>query len=314
MPVFIMVKYWLEYCSIGESEGAAPGVFRVLKNNILTYGVIAVAFICDICYMLFRVGVGNVSYAGFHAGTTLHDYIKYIYENLFYYTRDYTYFALLIVIMMIMSHDWTKRPEFNGKLRVYTGLSIISLFGMGVELVSYAYSRIWERYLFPYLITYAFITVLAGYSFFSGKKVQKWIFSILLLLMICRQFPEGYDRALSYAEEGHNVQSILEDVVENAEKDSRIVTAFTITELNVSMESMLENMGYTNVMTYNYDGGGLENLIQLAQMTAENMQMADADIVICYNAQGEELLEAMGLNEADARAVYDFGGYEVIVR
>lgn len=325
MPAFIALKYWMEYCSMPVRKGRW---ISCLKKNLAVYIVVMAAFLCDIYYIMFRVGVDHVSYAGFHEGTSIKQYAIAIFENLFKYTKVYTAVGLMVLIVIIMAYDWDglskkdwrdNRKNCNTKhdrnvIIKYSGYIIICLYVMGVQLVSYAQSRMWERYLIPYIIAYAFLIVILGYKFFERQKVQRSLYVLMLLFLIFSQMPAVYRKTADWAKDGAAIASFFDCLKENTDANSHIVCAFADEELNNSVETKMEADGYSGLASYRFAEESIVDLAEISEITWDDAALENADVVVCYDYYVPIVAELMGISGTQAYEVYDFSGYDIITR
>lgn len=170
MPVFPALKLWLEYwdgCDASWEGTHRKGRFRrLLKENGITYVLILLAMLVNVCMILFKVGVDHVSYAGFHKDTGLGQYFQGIRTSLLQNMKWNTITAGLLLFMVLLCYQLIER--YN--IRKYLSLCVLMLGAMCVQLAAHARSGMWERYLFPYVIAYAFLFVLLGYRIFVSAK------------------------------------------------------------------------------------------------------------------------------------------------
>jgi len=310
MPAFMALKYWLEYCSMPIQKNRW---ISCLKKNAAVYLVVTAAFLCDLYFIMFKVGVDNVSYAGFHEGTTLRQYMTAVYENLFQYTKAYTYVGLIVLVIIIMAHDWNRKIDKNVIIK-YSGYIIIGVYVMGVQLISYAQSRIWERYLIPYIIGYAFLVVILGYKFFEGRKVQRRIYILMLLFLTLSQTLTAYRKSSDWAKDGVAINSFLDALREHTNPDCHIVSAFADEELNISVETYMEAKGYSGLLSYRFAEESIVDLVEISENNWENAALENADLVVCYDYYIPIVTELMGISETERYEVYDFSGYDIIAR
>lgn len=265
MPAFMALKYWMEYCSMPVQKSRW---ISCLKKNAAVYLVVTAAFLCDLYFIMFKVGVDNVSYAGFHAGTTLKQYMTAIYENLFQYTKAYTYVGLIVLVIIIMAHDWNRKTDKNVIIK-YSGYLIIGFYVMGVQLISYAQSRIWERYLIPYIIGYAFLVVILGAinSFLDALRehtnpdshiVRAFADEELNISVETYMEAKGYSGLLSYRFAEESVVDLVE-ISENNWENAALENADLVVCYDYSIPIVTELMGISETERYEvYDFSGYD--------------------------------------------------------
>lgn len=314
MPVFIALKLWLEYWDgykhdEGKVRCSNKGRFlKLLKENFIVYALIVDTMLVNVGMLLFKVGVDKVSYAGFKEETTLEEYMSGIKISLLYYTKEYTYFGVLILFMVALCYQLIEKRE----IKKYISLCAIGCYVLVVQLIAHASSGMWERYIIPYIVGYALLFVLLGYRIFGKDAVRRKIYLVALLLLLLLEIPEAQSRAANYAYDGQMVKLYFQCILDNTTEKDRIVSAFSDEELNLATECWLEVHCRTQV--YSNDNGEWNDHVQLIESTAEEYSWENVEVVTCYSGGEAEVLERMGNASAEQFDVHGFGKYAVMVR
>ncbi|MCM1026471.1 MAG: hypothetical protein NC432_08530 [Roseburia sp.] len=307
MPVFILLKFWLEYCD--ERKTPEKGHFlRCLKGNLIPCGLISLAMLVNVGMILFRVGVDKVSYAGFNSETALWEYKRGILSSVFQHTKTYTDIGILLLLLAVMCYRNVNRAW----LRKYGGLILISGCAMAVQLVGHAKSGMWERYMIPYTVLYVFLFIFALYPLFEKDQVHRMVFYAAMLWLVGSGVRTAYDGAVRYAEDGRNVSLFFEEVCAQTVEDDEILCAFYDDELNLSSECWLEVHGRS--VAYSWTNGAVENKVQLAGGAGDSFDLERVGAVLCYGWQKEAMLELLGLEEGEETGAYLFGNYLLLIK
>ena len=310
MPAFIALKFWLEYCYVSDTVGGKGIWKKCLRENIVTYGIIFLAFLVNMYFLLFRVGVDKVSYAGFHEGTSLYQYYYGIRDSLLVYLKRFTWMGIMLIIITIVCYQVIEKKYW----KQYLGFGIIGIYIMGTQLMSHAKSLMWERYIIPFIVGYAVVFVLLGYRIFSKDEFRRKVYEGLLVVLLIMQVQKSYDLAKDYAWTGKLVQDYLQCVLENTEESSVIIGAFSDEELNLATSSWLEVRERTREYTYKWEEEVFYDSVQMAAANQDVPTWEMADVVLCYTGQIGTIVGIMGINEVDGYKEYQFGGYAVVVR
>lgn len=302
MPACLALKFWLDYTETGF------GVKKCIGSAWYVYGIVLGAFINHVWWIVCKVGVDNVSYAGFQEGVSLSRYFYGIRDSLLVYMKWYTLMGALFAVTWIMCYQLFEKE----RMKEYLGGILIGGYVVAVQLVAHAKSLMWERYMIPYMIGYAFIFVLVGYRFYEKDKMRRRIYGALILLLLVLEFPAAYRKAQEYAADGKAIQTMLTYVVENTEENDIIVGAFSDGELNIATSSWLEVNDRTGEYIYSWENGDLNDKIQLAESNSKDIDFVDAEIALCYGGQADQVMELMGAKET-LQASY-FGNYCVVSR
>lgn len=312
LPVFVAIKFWLEYWQeYGHEKNAVTGKARFLKcmkSNAIPYGCILLSMLINVCLIVFYVGVDKVSYAGFQEGVPLSAYIYGIRVSLSTYTKWYTLIGALIVLLAIVCYKNLDKKD----LWKYFSLLLIGGGACAVQLVAHAKSAMWERYIFPYIIGYVLVFVLLAYRVFEKDKVHRVVFIGILFVLLYKNVPTAYQNAQNYAHNGQIVGQFLEALHENTEENDQIICAFGDEELNLATESWLEANNRTQA--YSFVNGEWKNIVQIAGTAPAEYSVLNAKAIACYTGQVEDMLRTLSLTDATQYTQLDFEGYSIVIR
>lgn len=314
MPVFVMAKLWLEYCGTGRegylAEAEKGRFLQCLKKNAFSCGAIVAAMLVNIYCIVCVVGVGNVSYAGFHEGTALSRYWLGVKTSLLEHLDWYTYIGIIFVVLAVVCY----RQIDKGHIKQYVGFLTIGLFIMAVQLLAHATSFLWGRYIIPYILGWALVFVLLGYRIFEKDKVQRCVYIGLLLFLLLKEAPQAYLGAKDYAYDGQLIQGYLQCILENTAPEEQIIGAFTSEELNLATASWLEARGYAKLYSYDSSTGALTDTVQLAVWNEEPGAWEQARAAVCYSWSVGLIAEKLGLAAEEEYQVFTYGDYSVILK
>lgn len=307
MPVFIAVKFWLEYWEDGK-EIRKGDFLRCLKNNAVTYGIIILAMLVNIGMILFRVGVDKVSYAGFSKDTPLWVYKQGVKASLFVYMKQYTYAGILIFFLAVVCYRAIEKKD----IKKYICLGMISVCAMGIQLIAHAKSGMWERYMIPYMVAYAVAFVLLAYRFFEKDRIQKLVFYAILFWLVGGGIKTAYENSVSYAEDGRNTNQFLNELYARTAEDDDILCAFEAEEFNWAIECWLEV--HDRIKAYSWINGDFRDIIQLTGSAPEQYLLENVDALVCCEWQAETLFPLIGIESEEDCSMYQFGDYLIVLK
>lgn len=312
MLVFPALKLWLEYwdgCDASWIGASRKGrLMKMIRENLAVYICILIAFLFIVYTLLFRVGVDQISYAGFHKDTSLGQYLYGISNSLFQNMKWNTIIAGLLLLMMLLCYQLIEK--YN--IRKYLSLCVILFCAMAIQLVVHAKSQMWERYLFPYIIAYALIFVLLGYHIFEKDRFRRKIYFAVLLVSLWITVPIAARSARDYAKEGEWTREIFQCILENTAPEDRIVAAFADGEVDFASECWLETHGRSQV--FSFYGEEWHNITQLGEALNGECSWENVKIITCYSYAQVYTLSFVDGVSADDFDTYTFGNYMVMVR
>ena len=310
MPAFAAIKFWLEYwegCTVERERGTLK---RTLKRGAPFYIFTLIAFGTDVYYILFRVGVDKVSYAGFHSDTSIREYISSILYSVKTYLEWYLIFGIFCILIVLVCYQVINLKKW----KEYAGWVAIGLGVMAVQLVLHSESGMWERYIIPFIIGYALVYVLLFDKMLQKDAFREVVYTGILMALLFIGVREARSGALQYADDGRLIDGYLTYIVENTDEESKIVGAFTDEELNLATSCWLEMNGRTKEFYYNWQSGEFSDNIQIVQVNQDTVSWADADVVLCYSTDVYTVIDMMGLMQGDIYERLQYGKYAVVVR
>ena len=302
MPAFIAFKFWLEY-----TETPGDKFLRCLRKNWAVYASVGAAFLLDVAWIMFRVGVDNVSYAGFQEGTKLSEYFDGIWYSLTVFLKQYSQ-AGIVLLVLLMIGCFSIEKSMRKK---YAGYALIGCYVMGIQLVAHAKSLMWERYLIPFIVGYAMVFILLGYKIV--EKNLGIIYVGILVVLLATEVPVAFEKAQGYAYTGQMVSSFLKFVQVYTEEDDVIIGAFADGELNLATACWLEVNGRTGEYEYSWTDGSLRDTVQIVSGGGETT-WDQADAALCYSYQEEQIKGLMGEISGTTLKAHVYGNYCVIFR
>lgn len=312
MLVFPALKLWLEYwdgCDASWAGTHRKGrLIRLVRENLAVYLCILAAFLFNIYMILFRVGVDQISYAGFHKDTSIGQYWQGISTSLLQNMKWNTLIAGLLLFMTLLCYQLIEKHN----VWRYLSLCAILFCAMGIQLVAHAKSGMWGRYLFPYIIAYSIVFVLLGYHIFEKDGFRSKIYLAVLLVLLVTTVPGAIRTARDYAKDGEWTQAYFQCILDNTTGNDRIVGAFGDEEVDYSTECWLETHGRTQV--FSNINGVWKNTAQLTEPLTGDCSWDNVKVVTCYSYAQTYTLSLMEAVTADDFDTYTFGNYMVMVR
>ena len=314
VPFFplIILKWTIE-----ETEDEYPdhkevilnAIRKTLRENIYLILLCFIVFAVSVYIILFKVGTNEIEYAGIDASFGLTDYLSGMARIVIGSFRPY-------IAILLVSHIIPGR-----KISTVTGLIITDML-IGIQMVLYAKSGMFERYLLPSTMMVCLVWFTDLYRTFgavpptadrdedfnsvdTGSKIAvikaitpytalSLAFFILCLFSVNDIKRNSYiyagrndqQMALSYARDGAATTQMLDRVGELAERDD-VVMVDIMAEPEVSAGIYLK------------DRFGLENVFGYSIEEDPDSVMKEADFLIGYPDILEKDAAGCGLSRED---------------
>lgn len=314
MPAFGAMKYWLEYTERETQmldKGNRKGLLLdCLRNGGITYAMLAIGFLGNLYMLLFRVGVDKVSYAGFHKEASLREYINGIKFSLTKFMANYVWFAVIFTLLLIVCYQVIDKKQ----IKYYLGFGFISCYIMGTQLLAHAKSMMWERYIIPFIIGYAVLFVFVGYHMLAFDALRRRVYVGVITALVLMYASTAKEMAHSYTQDGELIQGYLNWILENTIESDHFIGAYTDEELNVAVACWFETHGRKKMYSYNWNTGGVQDVIQLGEVNQDMTDWHSAEAVVCYSIDADNIMGMMGLTASDAYLRQQYGKYAVIIR
>lgn len=300
IPAFAFMRLYLEYQNAEKMT-----LIDCLKKHWLMYGTLLVAFGVNLWFVVFQVGVDQVSYAGFHEGTGLADYFRGILNSYQYYLRWYINVAAVLIIILLIGVK-------GAEIKKYVPLLLGGGYVLVTQLVVHAKSGMWERYLIPWIVGYAAVFVILGYKMLGNTRFYKWIYLLVLCVLVYLQAPMSISKSKDYAWDGRMTALYFQTILDCTDEEDHIICAFKDDELNLSTECWLESRGRTLVYTYLEEKDEMTNKVQVKGKAPAEMNWENARVVTCYENQVESILDRLKRKDPEQYTINVNGNYAVI--
>lgn len=248
LPGVILFRLYLEGICKLDSWKKFP---QLLKRHIILCASTAIVFLGSLYAIVNYVGTNSIGYAGIDT-----DYgIKGVIWNIMKMLKNslFHYVILFIMILVLFLFAIVKGSSRNKSKLILIGYSLFGIYIMFAEMVLYAKSDMWDRYLIPFCVGYGVVTIVVISQFVTGKVVRIVYTLIISAFLVTRFSLAICNMAIPYGIEGRAIQSMLGSVLELTDEDSEIITALDAGEENLAVSIYLELAGRKNVYVYEKD-------------------------------------------------------------
>lgn len=230
IPAYLFLNWWL----IQTKENISPikAIWANIKTNVLLLIIMAIEAI----FIFFVVGVNKIGYAGagqetLNPKTLLATFNTLAEEGSLRIIGILLAASIVLVAIKALRSGLDKQKlQYSAKIFFYA----LCLFGLIVfpQVILYAKSGIYERYLVPGTLGFAFLFIFVWYwgQNLQNSKLAKYAITLLafvLLMPVMRiDAKNAITAAKVFAVEGENINAALQTTISNSEpKDPIIVVA-----------------------------------------------------------------------------------------
>lgn len=237
LPGIVFFRLGLENISVSN---IAHKWYKVIKKNIILCVICAFVFALSVFAIFFHVGTNSIGYAGIDTDSE----IKVLIWNILRLCKDSLFYYVIIAgvitaVCLIPAYRYFRKS--SNKAAQYFLLELtFGFYIMGTQIILYAKSGMWDRYLVPFLAGFGFVFVILADKVLSDKY-RKLIYRIIFVVFLIYNFKFAiFNMAYNYASEGRAIQSMISVVKENSTPDSYIVTALGQEERDMAVSIYLE--------------------------------------------------------------------------
>ena len=245
LPGIILLRLVLEgICQ----EGGIRKWGSLLIRRLPLWGTALLAFLWSAYMIIFYVGTAPISYAGVDVDLgwkqVVWDIMKLPKESL----NDYVLVTIILFLAMVVGLFFSRKDL----KKISLGHILWLLFGVYVvvgQVILYAKSGMWDRYLVPFIVGYGIIFVVFTDKLVKNKYLYLAYISVLLVFIGTRGYMSVVRQAIPYAKEGHDIEKML-DLVSETSDDGGVLVSLGAIETDNCVDMYLENRGVRAVSCY----------------------------------------------------------------
>ena len=318
-----LLPIWVAYWEISQNQKkiSVQKICLALKKRWIYFLVTYVVFAIDIAIILLYVGTNKIGYSGIDSSYRIRDYVTGVAEIV--NGRLGLYIKISVIgIVFLLTPAWILYIREQRKFWGFLNSMIIPalLFGYfcGSQMILHVKSGMYERYLLPVTVAFAYFWLIDVYHFFESKKCflsGYYMFTIFMALALITGVNDE-ERACIYAEDGKNTTAMLNYVAEHADENSNVVVGIGYEE-DFSASVYLQEKCNIN-STYNLFYSTRENnIVRDGYVCNENERAAialdEVQIFIGYSHNIGRAMEEVGLSQDDFE-ISTFGEYLLCVK
>ena len=225
-----LLPVWITYWEIRRSGQTVSrhSFWITAKKRWVYYLAAYLVFLIDIGIIVLYVGTNKIGYAGIDTSYGIIDYIRAIWGIVKGRLGLYIIMTIIGILFVIIPVCISQIKE-ERKLLCFVPHIIIPIlsFGyfLGVQFILHANSGMYERYLLPTTIAFAYFWMIDMNDFIKSRSRYPSAYYIFVVLMAAVLFRgvNDEDRARSYAEDGINTTAMLNKVSEYADEKPNVL-------------------------------------------------------------------------------------------
>lgn len=208
VPAFFILLFAFDRSLEDKFSKDIKVFIREYKIEII---IIVVSLLIEASMIIGQVGLNRIGYAGFSSQDSITYYFNGMIHNLITWGK---YPMLLTLFTFVLIYIVGSKNNINSQLR----LEILFCFYIwGIQLLVYAKSGMWERYLIPWIIGVAYFVVLCVPQITkkSNKATHCIILAGILLCMI--NMKDVFKEANIFAAKGKDLAVCTEELVKRTD-------------------------------------------------------------------------------------------------
>lgn len=284
LPGFLLLRLGMEMAYDEKKAGT------VIKEHwlmcLLTLGTFAFSMAAILCY----VGTDFGGYAGVDLNSGVKGMIWSLLRMCNNSLKIYLIVAAGCGFCFILSRRNIFKLSKNEQLKAGL-LLLFTLYVMAGEMVLYAKSDMWDRYLVPFSVGYGLLLTVEAENLLKSKYLKGIYLMILVLFLGTRLYLSVFSRAASYADEGRKTQKMLSYVAEHTEPDSKIITSLDGGEADMAVGIYLEFEDRKNVYGYEEDADIWYDVYDISGDTGEIKSDDKFDVYILSRRRDNRTIE-----------------------
>lgn len=318
-----LLPIWLVYWEINKNgqEINLPNAFAAFKKYRIYSLTTYLAFLVDIAIILLYVGTNKHGYAGIDVSYGIWDYIRGIKGivdgRLGLYIK-----VTIIGILFLLVPIWVSCVKERQKLfRLFLQMLVpvlSAVYFLGVQFILHAESGMYERYLLPSTVIFAYFWLIDMYRFveFLRKFMGGYYMFVIFMALAMITGVNDEDRARGYAEDGKNTTIMLSKVVEYADETSNIIVGIGYEEDFAAAVYLQEK--YNIKSTYNlFYTARKDNIVHDGYICdadeKETITLEEAQIFMGYSHAIIPIMEEYSISQQNFE-LYTYGDYALYIR
>lgn len=266
-PAIILFRLGIEGLAL---QGGIKSWVKLFVRKIPFWLPALAAFAWSAYMIVFYVGTAPIDYAGVELDkgweNTLWNIMRMRGESL----EDFVWITLLCtaVLLIALLFFVIKHRKVE---KWYVLLGCMGVYIVCTQIVLYAKSGMWDRYLVPFIVGYGLIFVVFAEKVLSntGRYLVTAYRALLFLFLAARAYLAVVCGAYPYAEEGRQLQAAMQYMLQETSQETNVLACLGSRETNVAV-----------CMYLSYDN-------------RDNVHFCEENVVRSWSESGDTIIENM---------------------
>ena len=290
LPAVVWLRLGLEAVVTVRS---VRDVWKLIKKNILFIAVPAAVFLICAVVIVRHVGVNQIGYAGIDVNYGIKGYVWAIQRMCRESLHAYVLLAYVlsgVTALWILGLLVAKRFHVHGSENV--GLAaVLLIFGgyiVSTQMVLYAESGMWDRYLLPAVVGFGAVFVIAASCLIRRRPYEILLGCIIGIFLVSRFKLAIVNDSLDYAQKANAVNRVYDIVLAHTEADGIIIDNLGDNEAGTSFSTFMQLQGRLNIYHYLDLQNASADGRNVGDGTQETVTLQDADVFVAWHEDEEE--------------------------
>ena len=224
----LLLPFWWLFIIYLEVSFSNLEIKTAVKKNV-DYLVVLVCVSLAEIILIMTVSSGGAAtgYAGFSSSVAMKTYIKGIITSV---RKSLWIYLILMLVGIVLGFGLYKRAIKKADII----LILISIGVMGSQLVLHARSRMWERYMHPFIWAWALFSLVFIFRILRNRKWAYYIYLFSCIVALGFASKSAYEHASKWANDGVQAKNLLCNIEELSSED-KLLTNTSWMEWNLAI-------------------------------------------------------------------------------
>lgn len=250
IPAFFILLFAFDQNAEGKF---IQDIKNFIKKYVIEIITLLLCLIIEVGLIFWRVGLNQIGYAGFSSQDSVSYYFNGMLHNLVTWGK---YPMLLVLFAFVLVYIVGDRGSVDKQSRLEL---LFCFYIWGIQLLVYAKSGMWERYLIPWMISVAYFVVLCVSKMLNKSVRAAWCIMLAGILLCIFNSKDIFNEASIFTTKGNNLGVCAEELVKRTDSSVQIYGVSNDLELDDSFGVYMQHKyGYEHYKRIGQDSAGAQ--------------------------------------------------------